>query len=91
MDLKWEKRSHDTIALTGMFEDGITTLGWVMPKYANRYVGHGQEKWLEVGIAGSLNLGTMPCEEQRFVTLRPAMRALKETVTVLLIGRGYGP
>lgn len=44
----------------------------------------------KVEVSGHLSQGIMPCEKQEFVTLRKAMRALKETVTVLLIGRGYG-
>ena len=53
--------------------------GWV------RYMdGH-----YEVRIHSAIAKDRMPCEEQNFVTLRPAMRALKETVTILLIGREY--
>jgi len=53
--------------------------GWV------RYMdGH-----YEVRISSAIAKDLMPCEEQNFVTLREAMRALKATVTVLLIGREY--
>jgi hypothetical protein len=44
----------------------------------------------KVEVSALLRQRLMPCEKQEFVTLRKAMRALKETVTVLLIGRGYG-
>ena len=32
----------------------------------------------------------LPCEEAEYATLREAMRALKGTISVILIGRGYG-
>ena len=44
----------------------------------------------EVRITYTLAGDMMPCEEAKYVTLRQAMRALKETVTILLIGREYG-
>ena len=37
----------------------------------------------------NLSAELMPCEDVEFVSLRKAMRALKETVTVLLIGKAY--
>jgi len=42
----------------------------------------------KVEVSALLRQRLMPCEKQEFVTLRKAMRALKKTVTVLLIGRG---
>ena len=42
-----------------------------------------------VHIAQTLTVDMMPCEKENFVTLRQAMRAMRETVTVLLIGRAY--
>jgi hypothetical protein len=42
-----------------------------------------------VHILINLSVELMPCEDVEFVSLRQAMRALKETVTVLLIGKAY--
>ena len=44
----------------------------------------------EVHIVHSLAGDVMPCEGVKYVTLRQAMRTLKETVVILLIGRDYG-
>ena len=90
MNLKWEKRSMNTIALTGVLKGKDRTLGWIMPKRW-RFSHEEDTGWIEVGIAGILHANTLPCEEVRYYSLRSAMRALKETVTVLLIGRSYGP
>ena len=87
MELKWEKRDKHTIALTGVLKGKDRTLGWVMPKRRN--FNSEAVDWCEVGIAGMLHKGVMPCEGTKFITVRQAMRALKETVTVLLIGRGH--
>ena len=84
MELKWEQRSEGPITLTVVFKGKEETLGWVL----RRKVVH--IDWYEVGIAGHVQADVMPCEDARYVTLRKAMRALKETVTVLLIGRGHG-
>ena len=43
-----------------------------------------------VHIAQALSEEKLDCEHAEYVTLRQAMRALKTTVTVLLIGREYG-
>ena len=43
-----------------------------------------------VNISMRLSEEKLDCERMEFVTLREAMRALKATVTVLLIGRAYG-
>lgn len=42
-----------------------------------------------VHIRRHLSSDWMDCENVDYVSLRKAMRALKETVTVLIIGRGY--
>ena len=44
----------------------------------------------EVHIIYTLAGDVMPCEGVKYVTLRQAMRSLKETVVILLIGREYG-
>ena len=93
MELKWEKRDKYTsdkhaIALTGVLKGKDRTLGWVMPRGWG--FSSGAADGYEIGIAGMLHKDAMPCEEVRYVTLRQAMRTLKETVTILLIGRGYG-
>ena len=88
MELKWEKRDKHTLALTGVLKGKDRTLGWVLPKRWN--FNSGAIDWCEVGIAGMLHKGVLPCEKEVYTSLRPAMRALKETVTILLIGRDYG-
>lgn len=77
MQLKW--LIDDADGDVNLLTYGLLA-GWV------RYMdGH-----YEVRISSAIAKDLMPCEEQNFVTLREAMRALKETVTVVLIGRGYG-
>lgn len=76
MRLKWKQGGGDDVDL---FNDG-RLVGWI----------DGDDHPYEVNISYSLSGDMMPCEEVKYVTLRQAMRALKETVTVLLIGRGYG-
>ena len=76
MELKWRKNDAFNVDL---FNDGRLA-GWVDSE-VHPY---------EVHIAYSLANDMMPCEEVKYVTLRQAMRALKETVVILLIGRGYG-
>lgn len=89
MKLEWVKRSNDTLALTGTLKGKEYTFGWLMPKrWSFNETGYVAD-WYEVGIAGMLHKGVMPCEDERYVTVRQAMRALHETVTVLLIGRGH--
>ena len=75
MDLKWEKDAGHGVDL---YENG-RCVGWID---CSIYP-------YEVHIPVRVTSYTMPCEETKYVTLRKAMRALKETVTVLLIGRGY--
>ena len=64
----------------------VYAYGWVEPQidYDGNTLGY------HVWIATNLTQSVMPCEEQDYVSLRKAMRALKETVTVLLIGEAYG-
>lgn len=76
MRLKWKQGGGDDVDL---FNDG-RIVGWV----------DGDNHPYEVHIIYSLAGDMLPCEKVKYVTLRQAMRALKETVTVLLIGRGYG-
>jgi len=54
--------------------------GWV------RY----REGHYEAKVASTIAPELMPCENAKYVTLREAMRALKGTVAVILIGRDYG-
>ena len=76
MRLEWRRGHGKDVDL---FNDGRLA-GWV-----NR-----DDHPYEVHIAHSLAKDMMPCENVRYVTLRQAMRALKETVVILLIGREYG-
>ena len=76
MRLKWVQGGGDDVDL---FNDG-RLVGWI----------DGDDRPYEVHIVHSLANDMMPCENAEYVTLRQAMRALKETVTVLLIGRDYG-
>ena len=85
MELSWDKRSSDTIALDGLFRGKVRTLGWIMPNAEL-----GTHQWFKVSISALLSATYLPCEEVKYVTLREAMRALKGAATVLLIGRGYG-
>jgi hypothetical protein len=75
MELKWKNGGGGDIEL---FNCG-RLVGWV----------DGDAQPYEVHIPFSLAGDMMPCENAKYVTLRQAMRALKETVVVLLIGRGY--
>mgnify|MGYP003653951786 CR=1 FL=1 len=77
MRLKWTNGGGGDVDL---FNDGRLA-GWV----------DGEVRPYEVHISYSLASDMMPCENAEYVTLREAMRALKETVVVLLIGREYGP
>jgi hypothetical protein len=84
MEFRWERRSESTLILLGPLKGQEEILGWVIPK------GWDGGSWVEASIAGKLTRDVMPCEEQEYPTLRQAMRALKATVIVLLIGRAYG-
>ena len=75
MELEWKHSVGNDVDL---FNDG-RLVGWV----------DGDNLPYEVHIAYALAGDMMPCETAKYVTLRPAMRALRETVVVLLIGRGY--
>ena len=76
MELRWGRGGGRDVDL---FNDGRLA-GWV----------DRDDHPYEVHIVYSLAGDMLPCENAEYVTLRQAMRALKETVTVLLIGRGYG-
>lgn len=76
MRLKWTNGGGGDVDL---FNDG-RLVGWV----------DGDVHPYEVHIAHSLSNDMMPCENAEYVTLRQAMRALKATVVILLIGREYG-
>lgn len=94
MELRWERWERGS---TG-FELKLVTPGTVYP--------HGDIEAFEVEliennkvttrimynvrIRSILTTETLDCELVEYATLRKAMRALKTTVTVLLIGRGYG-
>ena len=75
MRLEWKQGGGDDVDL---FDDG-RLVGWI----------DGDNHPYEVHITYNLSNDMMPCEKTKFVTLRPAMRALRETVTILLIGRAY--
>ena len=78
MELRW-KKAPDYPDLD-LF-DGDEFVGWIEARAQGLYA---------VQVVGTLSNTTMPCEEEYFVSLRKAMRALKDTVTVLLIGRKHG-
>ena len=79
MELEWVK--DPTSSDIDLYADG-EFVGWVEGDYLSGYGVH---------IVRSLADGVVPdCVERDYVSLRKAMRALEETVTVLLIGRGYG-
>ena len=73
MQLKWTRGDCGDIDLLNCGK----LAGWVQ----------GREGYYDVCVSVNLAVELMPCEDRTFVTLRPAMRALKETVVVLLIGR----
>ena len=75
MRLEWKQGGGEDVDL---FDDG-RLVGWI----------DGDNRPYAVHIAYNLSNAMMPCENAEYVTLRPAMRALRETVVVLLIGRGY--
>ena len=75
MRLKWKRGGGRDVDL---FNDGRLA-GWVAR----------DDHPYEVNLSYSLSGDMMPCENAKYVTLRQAMRALRETVVVLLIGRGY--
>jgi hypothetical protein len=80
MELKWTRdKDNDDINLHYLDKDRL--VGWIRRFSDGQY---------NVSVSSALGLEVWSCEEQKFVTLRQAMRALKETVTVLLVGRSYG-
>jgi len=76
MELSWAKCASGDIDLY----NGPKVTGWIEHRAGGRYSVH---------IKFYLSEDEMPCEETAYATLREAMRALKSTVTVLMIGRGY--
>ena len=76
MELRWGRGGGRDVDL---FNDGRLA-GWV----------DGDVHPYEVHISYSVSGDMMPCENAKYVTLRQAMRSLKETVVILLIGREYG-
>lgn len=65
----------------------VYAYGWV--EVLDDY-GLEQPRGYHVWIATKLTRASMPCEEEDYVSLRKAMRALRTTVIVLLIGRKHG-
>jgi len=81
MEFSWGRDYKDDICLyVNDIKGIIDELGWVI-RVGDRY---------EVTIGFELSPDRMPCEREGYPTLRHAMRALKTTVTVLLIGGHYG-
>ena len=66
----------------------VHAYGWV-EVLGKGYDGTGITRY-HVWISTNLTKASMPCEEEEYVSLRKAMRALRTTVIVLLIGRKYG-
>ena len=81
MGLKWERDSEDFSTDLNLLSSGKLA-GWVRPHPSEGY---------SVFLSSTIAPQTMPCEEAKYVTLLEAMRTAKAIVTVLLIGRGYGP
>ena len=78
MELKWVK--DPTSSDIDLYANG-EFVGWIDGDYRSTYGVH---------IVRSLADGVvLDCVGRNYVTLRKAIRALEETVTVLLIGRGY--
>jgi len=88
MNFKWRFNARkDLIALEPTDPDvKVYSYGWIGPQTDYDGKTSGYRAWISTNLARD----SMPCEEVEYVSLRKAMRALKETVTVLLIGRGYG-
>ena len=76
MELEWKHSVGNDVDL---FNDG-KFVAWV----------DGDVRPYRVQITYTLAGDMMPCENAEYVTLRQAMRALRETVTILLIGESYG-
>ena len=88
MELKWKwDKTGSELGLHTHLEQ----LGYI-EAFENEYhykAEHTKQLVYEVNVSVLLHEEPMDCEMQRFVSLRKAMRALKETVTVLLIGKAY--
>jgi hypothetical protein len=93
MELKWERWNRGGVGP----ELKLVTPGMVYPHgyievFEHERIENGKTTtWLvyNVQIRTTLSAELMDCENVDYVTLRKAMRALKETVTVLLIGGHY--
>jgi hypothetical protein len=91
MELKW--KWDDSGQEIYLVTPGINRRhGYIEPVGETSYVNgeHTERTVYNVHILIHLSADLMDCEEVEYVSLRKAMRALKETVTVLLIGRSYG-
>ena len=76
MKLKWAIGINEDVDLL----NHTVLMGWV-ERQSNGYA---------TFVAGTLERTRLPCEEAEYATLREAMRALKGTVSVILIGRAHG-
>lgn len=91
MELKWRwDRTGSELELYSLQHSG--RLGYIeaFEKEYHSKTDHTKRLVYEVNVSVFLHEGHMHCEEVDYVSLRKAMRALKETVTVLLIGEAYG-
>ena len=88
MKFKWTfNERKDLIELSPVGPDlKLYSYGWIEPQTDYDGKTSGYRVWISTNLARD----PMPCEKQEYPTLRQAMRALKETVTILLIGRAYG-
>ena len=89
MELKWR---WDKTGTELELHNRFGRLGYIeaFEKEYHYKTEHTKRVVYNVQISSHLSIETMDCEKQEYVTLRKAMRALKETVTVLIIGRSYG-
>jgi hypothetical protein len=91
MKLKW-KWSVNGSELGLYTPNGLFTIGYIESfEHEYHYKGESSKgQHYEIWISPRFSEANMPCEETKYASLRDAMRALKETATVLVIGRGYG-
>ena len=93
MELRWERWSRGSSEL----ELKLVTPGEAYPHgyievFEHERIENGKTTtWLvyNIRLRHTLTTDMLDCEFVDYVSLRKAMRALKETVTVLLIGRSY--
>ena len=81
MELKWSRSALDSDKRELRLYNHHRVVGWVRLKETGFYRCH---------LSAHLGREVLFCETQEYVTLREAMRALKSTVTVILIGEIYG-